>query len=121
MKKGIHKNQRGRPHEIVVDQFETKCEERTSQEKQRGRPLDFFLDQLLMNHKERTAQENQRERPLDIVVDQFETKCEERISQENQKKGRMKLLSTSLKPSVKKGLRKKIKRGLLISFSTSCK
>jgi hypothetical protein len=30
-------------------------------------------------------------------------------------------LSTSLKPSVKKGLRKKIKRGLLISFSTSCK
>ena len=33
----------------------------------------------------------------------------------------MKLLSTSLKPSVKKGLHKKIKRGLLISFSTSCK
>jgi hypothetical protein len=25
-------NQRGRPHEIVVDQFETKYEERTSQE-----------------------------------------------------------------------------------------
>ena len=39
-------NQKGRPHEIVVDQFETKCEERTSQDNQRGRPLDFFLYQL---------------------------------------------------------------------------
>jgi hypothetical protein len=39
-------NQRGRPHEIVVDQFETKCEERTSHDNQRGRPLDFFVDQF---------------------------------------------------------------------------
>jgi hypothetical protein len=46
MKKGIHKIQRGRPHEIVVDQFETKCEEKTSQDNQRGRPLDIVVDRL---------------------------------------------------------------------------
>jgi hypothetical protein len=34
--------QRGRPHDIVVDQFETKFEEKTSQDNQRGRRLDFF-------------------------------------------------------------------------------
>jgi hypothetical protein len=39
-------NQRGRPHDIVVDQFETKCEERTSHDDQIGRPLDFFVDQF---------------------------------------------------------------------------
>ncbi len=39
-------NQRGRPHDNVVDQFETKCEERTSHDDQRGRPLDFFVDQF---------------------------------------------------------------------------
>jgi hypothetical protein len=58
------------PYEIVVNQFETKCEERTSQENQRGRPLD-------------------------IVVDQFETKCEVRTPQENKEEGLLISLSTS--------------------------
>jgi hypothetical protein len=50
-----------------------------------------------MNHKDRTAQENKEE-------------------------GLLISLSTSLKPSVKKGLCEKIKEeGLLISFSTSYK
>ena len=39
-------NQRGRAHEIVVDQFLTKYEERTSQDNKRGSPLDFFVDQF---------------------------------------------------------------------------
>jgi hypothetical protein len=39
-------NKSGRPHDIVVDQFEIKCEERTSHDDQRGRPLDFFVDQF---------------------------------------------------------------------------
>jgi hypothetical protein len=50
-----------------------------------------------MNHKDRTAQENKEE-------------------------GLLISLSTSFKPSMKKGLHKKIKEeALLSSFSTSCK
>jgi hypothetical protein len=49
------------PYEIVVDQFETKCEERTSQENQRGRPIDFFVDQFLTKCEERTSQDNKEE------------------------------------------------------------
>jgi hypothetical protein len=71
------------PHEIVVDQFETKCEERTSQENQKG-PLDFFLDH-------------------------FQTKCEERTSHDNQRGTLLISFSTSSKPRMKKGLHKKIK------------
>ena len=75
-----------------------------------------------MNHKERTAQVYQRGRPLDIVVDKFETKYEERTSQENKEEGLLISLSTSSKPSVKKGLHMIIKEeGLLISLSTSSK
>jgi hypothetical protein len=75
-----------------------------------------------MNHKERSAQVNQRGRPFDFFFDQFETKYEERTSQENKEEGLLISLSTSSKPSMKKGLHKKNKEeGLLISFSTSCK
>jgi hypothetical protein len=37
-KRTAEENQRGRPLDIVVDQFVTKCEERTSEENKRGRP-----------------------------------------------------------------------------------
>jgi hypothetical protein len=64
-----------------------------------------------MNHKERTAQINQRGSSFDFFVDQFSTKNEERTSMIIKKVGLMKYLSTSLKPSVKKGLHKIIKEG----------
>jgi len=110
VKKGLHKIiKRGRPNEIVVDQFETKCEERTSQDNQRGRPFDFFFDQFFTKYEERTSHDNQRGRPLDLFVDHFLTKCEERTSHENKEKGLLISLSTNSKPSVKIGLQKKIK------------
>ncbi len=75
-----------------------------------------------MNHIEKTAQDNQRGMPLDIVVDHFLTKCEVRTPPENKEEGLLISFSTSSKPSMKKGLHKKIKEeGLLISCSTSCK
>jgi hypothetical protein len=68
-----------------------------------------------MNHKERTAQVNQRGRPFDFFFDQFLTKYKERTSHDNQRGRPLDFLSTSLKPSVKKGLHKIIKEeGLLI-------
>ena len=75
-----------------------------------------------MKHKERSAQVNQRGRPFDFFFDQFETKYEERTSQENKEEGLLISLSTSSKPSVKKGLHMIIKEeGLSISLSTSSK
>ncbi len=58
------------PHEIVVDQFETKCEERTKHDNQRGRPLDVVVDQFETKCEERTSQENQKG-PLDFFLDQL--------------------------------------------------
>ena len=95
--------------------------EKTAQVNQRGRPFDFFFDQFLTKCEIGTSQDHQRGRPNEIVVDQFETKCEETTSQENKEETLLMSLSTSSQPSMKKGLHKKIKRGLLISFSTSCK
>jgi hypothetical protein len=47
---------------------------------------------------------------------------EDRTAQENKEGGLLISLSTSSKPSMDKGLHKKIKEeGLLISFSTICK
>jgi hypothetical protein len=83
--------------------------ERTAHVNQRGRLFDFFFDQFLTKYEERTSQENQRGLPLEIVVDHFLTKCEVRTPQENIEKGLLISLSTSSKPSLKKGLRKKIK------------
>jgi hypothetical protein len=60
-------------------------------------------------YEERTSQENQSGRPLDFFVDHFLTKCEVRPSQENQRGTLLSSLSTSSKPSMKKGLHKKIK------------
>ena len=83
--------------------------EKTAQVNQRGRPFDFFFDQFLTKYQERTSQDNQRGMPLDIVVDHFLTKCEVRTPQENKEEGLLISLSTSSKPSMKKGLHKKIK------------
>jgi hypothetical protein len=90
--------------------------------KQRGRPLDFFVDQFKTKCEERTSQDNQRGRPHDIVVDHFITKREVRTSQENKEEVLLISLSTRSKPSVKKGHYMIIKEvGLLISLSTSSK
>jgi hypothetical protein len=75
-----------------------------------------------MNHKETTGQVNQRGRPFDFFFDQFLTKCEVRTSQANKEEGFLICLSTSLKPSVKKGLHKIIKEeGIMKLLSTSLK
>ncbi len=69
-----------------------------------------------------TSHDNQIGRPLDFFTDHFLTKCEVRTSQENKEEGFLISLSTSSKPSVKKGLHKKIKEGgVLILLSTSSK
>jgi hypothetical protein len=83
--------------------------ERTAEDSQRGRPFDFFVDQFSTKYEERTSQDNQRGRPLDFFVDHFLTKREESTSQENKEEGLLISLSTSSKPSMKKGLHKKIK------------
>jgi hypothetical protein len=81
----------------------------TSQDNQRGRRLDIVFDQFETKYEERTSHYNQRERPLDFFVDHFLTKCVVRTSQENKEKSLLISLSTSSKPSKKKGLQKKIK------------
>ena len=83
--------------------------EKTAQGNQRGMPFDFFFDQFLTKYEERTSHDNQRGRPLDFYVDHFLTKCEVWTSQENKEEGLLISLSTSFKPSMKKGLHKKIK------------
>ena len=84
--------------------------ERTAQVNQRERPFDFFLDRFLTKSEERSSQDYQRERPFDIVFDQFETKCKERTPQDNKEDGLLISLSTSSKPSMKKGHHKITKR-----------
>jgi hypothetical protein len=83
--------------------------ERTARVNQRGRPFDFFFDQFLTKYEERTSHDNQRGRPLDFFVDHFLTKCEVWTSKENKEEGFLISLSTSSKPSMKKGLHNKIK------------
>jgi hypothetical protein len=108
-RKDFTRKQRGRPLDFFVDQFQTKYEERTSQDNQRGRPHDIVVIQFETKYEERTSHDNQGGRPLDFFVDHFLTKCEERTSQENKEEGLLISLSTSSKPSMKKGLHKKIK------------
>ena len=83
------------PHEIVVDQFETKCEERTSQE-------------------------NKEEGLLISLSTRSQPSVKKGLHKIIKEEGLMKLLSTSLKQSVKKGLQKIIKEeGVSISLSTN--
>ena len=71
MKKGLHKIfKKEGLMKFVVDQFETKCEERASQDNQRGRPLDVVVDQFETRCERRTSQENQMG-PLDFFLDQL--------------------------------------------------
>jgi hypothetical protein len=90
--------------------------ERSAQVNQRGRPFDFFFDQFLTKCEVRTSQDNLRGRPHEIVVDHFLTKCEARTPHENKEKCLLISLSTSSKPSMKKGLRKKIKEVCLLKL-----
>jgi hypothetical protein len=51
----FQRKQRGRLLDFFADQFQTKCEERTSHDNQRGKPLDFFIDHFLTKCEVRTS------------------------------------------------------------------
>ena len=92
--------------DFLLDQFQTKCELRTSQASQKRRPLDIVVDQFQINCEERTSFASQIGRPLDIDVDQFEINCEERIHKIIKEEGLLISFSTSSKPGVNEGLHK---------------